>query len=209
MSYLDHDYRCLKISLEGNIAILQFNRPESFNRATPDLVEEYYDLLFHVYLDNNIKVVIITGDNNAYCAGGNCKLKDELQGTIHPRATELFSLRRNSSKTQIAMIAGYCIGAGFQNAMSCDLRIAADNARFALPPKKTDWPQEARIRWHSQSNNKEGRALLEGIFEARDAYSMGFVNMVVPLRNLRETTVGIARVLLEQPDFNGFNQAVI
>lgn len=208
MSFAGRDYQCIKVHAEGHTAILQFNRPDSFNKATPDLVDEYYDALLRIYLDEKIKVVIITGNDNAYCAGGKCKIKDDVHGGYNSRASELYSLRQSSPKVQIAMIAGYCIGAGFQNAMSCDLRIAADNARFALPPKKSDWPREARIRWHCQSD--QGRlSMLEGIFEADAAYNMGFVNMVVPLKTLKDTTMGIARVVAEKPDFFSLGQRVI
>jgi enoyl-CoA hydratase len=112
----------------------------------------------------------------------------------------------NLPKPTIAMIAGYCMGGGFENAMCCDLRVAADNAKFALPEINVGiFPGGGATQMlpqHVSLCQAKEIIFLGETFSAEKALSLGLVNMVVPLDKLKETTMGLAYLLSKKPAFS-------
>ncbi|PKM76443.1 MAG: enoyl-CoA hydratase [Firmicutes bacterium HGW-Firmicutes-15] len=184
MSYRDEPYQFIKVTIEDDIAIVQYNRPEALNAANAQLVMERNDAIYQAGIDPEIKVLIMTGNDKAYSAGG---------GTNLPKPT-------------IAMIAGFCFGGGFENALSCDLRIAADNAKFALPEINVGiYPGAGatqRLPQHVSLCKAKELVFLGETFDAQTALDLGLINKVVPLAELRETTMAVARKLAKKPAFS-------
>jgi len=125
------------------ILTVRMNRPETRNALTdPEQMREFVDLCARVRRDRTIKVVILTGTANAFCAGGNIKDMRERAGIFAGSPYELRENYRNGIQTIplalyeldvpiIAAINGPAIGAGLDLACMCDIRIASDTALFA------------------------------------------------------------------------------
>lgn len=210
MSYRDKEYQCIKVSIEDNIAIIQYNRPEALNAANAQLVVERSEAIFEAGQDPEIKVLIMTGNDKAYSAGGdlasmvNYGVK-EAREFIDKNVQGGLTLT-NLPKPTIAMIAGVCMGGGFENALCCDLRIAADNAKFALPEINVGiFPgggATQRLPQHISLCQAKELIFTGRTFDAQTALNYGLVNKVVPLAELKETTMELARQLAKKPAFS-------
>lgn len=210
LSYRDKDYKCIKVSIEGDIAIVQYNRPEAMNAANAQLVMERNEAIYEAGQDKEIKVVIMTGNEKAYSAGGDLaamvnfgvkEARDFIDQVMQSGLT-----LTNLPKPTIAMIAGFCMGGGFENAMCCDLRIAADNAKFALPEINVGiYPgggATQRLPQHVSLCQAKELVFTGQIFDAQTALNMGLVNKVVPLAELKEATMKLAKQLTQKPAFS-------
>jgi len=210
MSFSDEGYKFIKVSFENEIAIIQFNRPEALNAANAQMVTERSDAIYKAGVDPEIKVLIITGNDKAYSAGGdlasmvNYGVK-EAREFIDKNVQGGLTLT-NLPKPTIAMIAGVCMGGGFENAMCCDLRIAADNAKFALPEINVGiFPgggATQRLPQHMSLCQAKELVFTGQMFDAQTALNYGLVNKVVPLAELKETTMKLAKQLTQKPAFS-------
>ena len=123
--------------LEGRLAVLTLNRPEVKNALGP---AEWHQLSMHlreIAADPRVRVVLLTGSAEAFCAGGDLRTMPER--LAWPVATRHAQLYRDSQVIAqlyelehlvVAQIAGPCLGAGLSLALACDLRIAAATASF-------------------------------------------------------------------------------
>jgi len=210
MSYRDKEYKFIKVSIENDIAIVQYNRPQALNAANAELVMERNEAIFEAGLDPEIKVLIMTGNEKAYSAGGDLA---SMVG-YEPKGAREFADKvvqsgmslTNLPKPTIAMIAGFCMGGGFENALCCDLRVAADNAKFALPEINVGiYPgggATQRLPQHVSLCKAKELVFLGETFDAQTALDLGLVNKVVPLEELREQTMELARKLAKKPAFS-------
>ena len=119
---------------DGSIETLTLNRPETLNSWTPSMAVLFREALDAADTDPTVRVIIVTGAGKGFCAGGDLGLKVEggkaaereygepYLGAIHPR-----SIR----KPLIAAINGGCAGVGLSLALSCDIRFAGADVRFA------------------------------------------------------------------------------
>lgn len=209
-SYGDKEYKYIKVSIEGEIAIIQYNRPEAMNAANAQLVMERNGAYYEVGMDTAVKVVIMTGNEKAYSAGGdlaalaNYGVKEACE-FADKSVTSSLALT-NMPKPTIAMIAGFCLGGGLENALCCDLRIAADNATFALPEINVGILPGAgatqRLPQHVSLCKAKELVFLGEHFDAQTALALGLINRVVPLDELRNATMELARQLCKKPAFS-------
>jgi enoyl-CoA hydratase len=210
MSYRDKEYKFIKVNIENDIAIVQYNRPKALNAANAELVMERNEAIHEAGLDPEIKVLIMTGNEKAYSAGGDlaAMVKYGPKGAreFADKVVQSGMSLTNLPKPTIAMIAGFCMGGGFENAMCCDLRIAADNAKFALPEINVGiYPgggATQRLPQHVSLCKAKELVFLGETFDAQTALDLGLVNMVVPLDELREKTMEVARKLCKKPAFS-------
>ncbi len=210
MSYRDKDYKFIKVTIEGEIAIIQYNRPEALNAANAPLVMERNEACYEAGQDPEIRVVIMTGNEKAYSAGGdlaamaNYGVKEAREFADKVVASSL--ALTNMPKPTIAMIAGFCFGGGMENAMACDLRIAADNAKFSQPEINVGiFPGAGatqRLPQHVSLCKAKEIVFLGEVFDAQTALDLGLVNKVVPLDQLKEATMELARKLCKKPAFS-------
>lgn len=129
----------LTATLEDGVARLVMDRPARKNAFTQAMWRELAALFQAISQDPAVRTVVIAGGGADFCAGADIAEFDTVRGEADSaRAYEMdnsaaFAAIRNCAVPTIAAIRGICFGGGFGIAASCDLRIAADDARFAVP----------------------------------------------------------------------------
>ena len=184
---------------EEGIAKITINRPQVRNAFRPLTVREMETALADARDDENIGVIILTGQGkDAFCSGGDQKVR----GNGVPRLNVLDFQRqiRTCPKPVIAMVAGWCVGGGHVLHMMCDLTIAADNARFGQTGPRVGsfdggWGASYMARIVGQKKAREIWFLCR-FYDATEALEMGLVNTVVPYEELEAETVQWCREIL-------------
>ncbi len=130
----------LTLAVENRIATITYNRPEKLNAMTPEMAGLMWEAVRHVNDDNEVRAVVLTGTGKAFCAGSDISDLDRYATAWDFRnRPEYCDALRSLLKPSIAAINGYAMGGGLEMALSCDIRIAADTAKFAAPEVKLGW----------------------------------------------------------------------
>ncbi len=179
-------------SKKDHIARVVMNRPEANNFINQRLAQELADACQQINQDNDIYVAIITGaGNQAFCGGGE---------------VETFSLGLSPAKAiasidrpVIAAVNGDAVGLGLEIALSCDIRIAAPNARFGLPQiaeglTPFDGGTQRLPRIVGKAKAME-LILIAAIIDANEAFRIGLISKVVPQENLMAEVEAMAKVM--------------
>lgn len=181
------------------IARISINRPHVHNAFTPLTVKEMIDAVNVCRDDEDVRVIILTGEGGkAFCSGGDQSVRGHGgyvgEDTV-PRLNvlDLQRMIRSIPKPVIASVAGWAIGGGHVLHVVCDLTIAAENARFGQTGPKVGsfdggFGASYLARIVGQKKAREIWYLCDQ-YDAKDALDMGLVNKVVPLDKLEETTV--------------------
>ena len=191
---------------DEGIAKITINRPEVRNAFRPETVREMQAAFSDARDDENIGVVILTGQGkDAFCSGGDQRVRGSggyVGGDGVPRLNVLDLQRqiRTLPKPVVAMVAGYAIGGGHVLHMVCDLTIAADNARFGQTGPKVGsfdggYGASYMARIVGQKKAREIWFLCRQ-YDAQQALEMGLVNCVVPYEQLETETVQWCREML-------------
>lgn len=191
---------------EEGIAKITINRPQVRNAFRPLTVREMETALADARDDENIGVIILTGQGkDAFCSGGDQKVRGNggyVGGDGVPRLNVLDFQRqiRTCPKPVIAMVAGWCVGGGHVLHMMCDLTIAADNARFGQTGPRVGsfdggWGASYMARIVGQKKAREIWFLCR-FYDATEALEMGLVNTVVLYEELEAETVQWCREIL-------------
>ena len=191
---------------EGQVAHLIFNNPERHNAVSLEMWEAVVESFARFSTDKDVRVVVLSGaGEKAFVSGADIsKFEDERaneQAIAHYNETVA---RANKTiecfpKPTIAMIRGYCIGGGLGVALGCDIRICADNARFALPAAKLGlgygFPGIQRfVDTVGPSFTKEFFFTARQ-FDAHEALAMGLANRVVPVAELEAYVKNYAEMI--------------
>ena len=184
---------------EGPIGWLRFNNPARRNAVTLAMWSAIPEALAAFEADPEIRVIVLHGaGNQAFVAGADISEFETQRGTpeaiarydaIGARATAALT---TTTKPTIAMIRGFCIGGGVGIAVSCDLRIADDRARFGVPAARLGLGYG--LAGVKQLMDLVGPAATKDIFftarhlEAPEALAIGLVNRVVPTAELEAAT---------------------
>jgi len=130
----------VRIERDGGVSFLILNRPEKRNAMSPQLHMDMCTALDWAEMDDQTRVVIITGAGGNFCAGQDLKLffraneNDPKSWAVALRASHAWRWEKLAAfpKPTIAMVHGYCFGGAFTPVVACDFAIAADNAIFGL-----------------------------------------------------------------------------
>lgn len=176
---------------EGRVGHLTFNNPGRHNAVSLAMWEDAARVLDEFAHDGGIGVVVVTGTGNkAFVSGADIsKFEDERSSEAaidryNAAVEKTYAAVHEFPKPVIAMIRGYCIGGGLGLAVSCDIRIVSDHARFAMPAAKLglgyDLPGIRRfVEVLGPSFTKE-MFFTARQFDAAEARAMGLANRVVP-----------------------------
>jgi enoyl-CoA hydratase/carnithine racemase len=186
---------------EGRIAFFTLNRPEVLNSINGELSLELNKRMKDFRDDPEVWVGIITGaGDRAFSSGADIRgfrpgpREAPVEIVERVRPDQVF-------KPVIAAIHGYCLGGGLELALTCDIRIAADNARLGLPEIKVGvipgGGGTVRLpRFIPRA--KAAEILLMGQhIDAQEAYRIGLVNKVVPRDQLMSTAIEWANIMCE------------
>jgi enoyl-CoA hydratase len=125
---------------EDRFATITISRERAYNALNRAIIKRLGEIFFELESDDAVGAVIITGaGQKAFVAGADIKEIVEAgqeRPALIKKGQEVFTMIRNSSKVVIAAINGFALGGGCELALACDVRFAAENAKFALPEAK-------------------------------------------------------------------------
>ena len=176
---------------DGPIGWITFNNPARRNAVSMTMWEALGEIVRAYQKDDAIRVIVLKGaGDKAFVSGADISEFEERRSS--PETTRIYNQASGSAndelmragKPTIAMIRGYCIGGGVSVALSCDLRIAAEGAKFGVPAARLGLGYEARgVR---KLMDVVGPAFAKEIFytarqfTAAEALAMGLINRAVP-----------------------------
>lgn len=187
----------------GALCELTINRPEAYNALSIECMETLQACLDDIRDDAGIKVVIISGSGSKFCAGHDLKeLRDNQDRDFYEQTfatcSRLMMSIISSPKPFIAKVRGIATAAGCQLVASCDLAVAAADARFATPGVNIglfcSTPMVAISRTVARKHALE-MLLLGDFIAAQRAYEIGLVNRIVPPGELDGVTVELAAAI--------------
>lgn len=199
-------YETLLVERRDRVAVVTINRPQKLNALNIQTRTEGAAALDELRDDDSVRVVVITGaGEKAFVAGADIA---EFEGRTAVTQREvmtgrsLFTAVDMFPKPVIAMINGFCLGGGCELALSCDLRIASDNAKFGQPEINLGIIPGGGGTQRLTRLVGEGKAMeliLTGdMIDAQTAYNLGLVNMVVPATDLEAKTLEVAGRIAEK-----------
>ena len=202
------EYQEILFHKYNGIARISINRPRVHNAFTPLTVNEMIDAMYHCREDQEVGVIILTGEGGkAFCSGGDQSVRGHggyVGKDTVPRLNvlDLQKMIRSISKPVIAAVAGWAIGGGHVLHVVCDLTIAAENARFGqtgpiVGSFDGGFGASYLARIVGQKKAREIWYLCDQ-YDAKEALDMGLVNKVVPLDQLEETYVAWATKILKK-----------
>lgn len=188
-------------TVDGHVATITLNRPQKLNAVTPEMAKAIVAAVQECNDSDTIRVVIVTGaGERAFCAGSDIKELDtyETPWQFRNRADYCDAIRKLLKPT-IAAVNGYAFGGGLETSMSCDIRIASENAQFAAPEIKLGWiggGGMATFLAHSVGPSNAALMIMTGDpIPAEKALAWGLVSEVVPQAELLGRAHAIAEVI--------------
>jgi enoyl-CoA hydratase/carnithine racemase len=201
----------LKFSVDDGIGRIVLNRPERMNAFTFEMIDAWRAAIEECRRDDAVKVVIVTGAGAAFCSGGDIvEMGDRLEQTPEQRKAELFDrieriplALEDLDKPVIAAVNGVATGAGMDMALMCDLRYAAQGARFAetyVNVGLVPGAGGAHFLPRLVGVSKALELFWTGDFiDAEEAMRIGIVNKVFPDADLMTQVEKIARKIAKAP----------
>lgn len=203
---MSQSYETLLVERRERVAIVTINRPEKRNALNIQTRTEGALVLEELRDDESIGVVVFTGaGDKAFIAGADIAEfagRTALTQRDVMMSRSLFTAIDGFPKPVIAMVNGYCLGGGCELALACDLRIASETASFGQPEINLGIIPGGGGTQRLTRLVGEGKAMeliLTGdIIDAKTAFTLGLVNMVVPAADLEAKTMEIANRISEK-----------
>ncbi len=188
------NFECIIYEKENSIATISLNRPKVLNAMNKQLWLDFQAALDDAGNDHEIKVLIITGEGRAFSTGAD--LKESKNRTAEEYREYLVQLQEVSrkiirfEKPTIAAINGYALGSGYELALACDIRLAAEEAQIGSPEARVNSSVTGGAMRLIQNLIGPGKAK-ELLFTAenidgKEAEKIGLINKAVPLDRLMD-----------------------
>jgi enoyl-CoA hydratase len=182
-----------------HVALIQLNRPKELNALNLELMGEIRDAFKTLDQDDEVRAIIITGNERAFAAGADIK-QMAGKGVIDMWKVDQFSTWDQINKTRkpiIAAVSGFALGGGCELAMSCDMIVASETAQFGQPEIKIGVMPGAGGTQRLTRAIGKARAMemvLTGKFiSAEEALSFGLINKIVPVELYMEEALKLAQ----------------
>jgi enoyl-CoA hydratase len=188
---------------EPSIALIQLNRPKELNALNLQLMQELRDALFHLDKNPAVKVIIITGNEQAFAAGADIKQMSD-KSAIDMLTIDQFSTWdqiRKTKKPIIAAVSGFALGGGCELAMTCDMIIASETAKFGQPEIKIGVMPGAGGTQRLTKAIGKAKAMelvLTGKFlSAEEALTYRLINKIVPVEMYLREAITLAKEIAQ------------
>jgi enoyl-CoA hydratase len=198
-------YEHILVAKEPPLAIVTMNRPQQLNALSLGLVKDLSLAMQSLDQDDDVRAIILTGGEKVFAAGADIKEMAALGPFDEPVLQRLaYRDRINSiSKPVIAAVSGFALGGGCELAMSCDIIIASENARFGQPEVNLGIiPGSGGTQrlTHLLGKHTAMELILTGDFlSAADAERFGLVNHVVPAELVLEEAKSLGKKIAAKP----------
>ena len=185
------------------IALIELNRPKELNALNLELMAEMRDALKGLDANDDVRVIIITGNEKAFAAGADIKQMANKSAIDMLKADQFstWDQIRKTRKPIIAAVSGFALGGGCELAMTCDMIVASETAKFGQPEIKIGVMPGAGGTQRLTRAIGKARAMemvLTGKFiSAEEALNYGLVNMVVPIEMYMEEALKLAAQIAE------------
>lgn len=196
----------ITLEIEGHICTMTIRREEALNALNIEMLSELGAAISKVETDDDIYVVVLTGAGRSFVAGADIEQMKNLNAVEAKRFSDagnaIFSRLENMEKPVIAAINGFALGGGCELAMSCDIRIASQTARFGQPEVglgiTPGFGGTQRLPRLVGASKAMEIILTAKTLDASEALAIGLVNQVVVPEMLMETALGMARRIAAQ-----------
>lgn len=203
-------FECILYEKAEGVAVIRLNRPNVLNAMNKQLWLDFQQALDDVRADEQVKVLIVTGEGRAFSTGAD--LKDSKGRSLEAYREYLEALQETSRsiirfpKPTIAVINGYALGSGYELALACDIRLAAEEAKIGSPEAKVTSSVTGGAMRLVQDLIGPGKAR-ELLFSAeyidgREAERIGLVNRAVPHEKLMDEALDMARKIAANSAFS-------
>ena len=188
----------------GRVGVVRLNRPQAFNALNKTLVAELMTALKEFNRDPEIGALLITGDERAFAAGADIKEMVEASAVdmLLRDQISLFDGIRQIAKPVIAAVSGWCLGGGNELAMSCDLIVASETARFGQPEINLGViPGAGGTQRLTRAVGKPiamEMVLNNRTLTAQEALQYGLINRVVPVERYFDEALQLAEEIAER-----------
>src|SRR5437764_6311266 len=200
----------LLYEVKDKIATITLNRPAKINAFTAPMVDAWAKALAEAQADDGVNVVVVTGTGRAFCSGGDVGRMREGQPSALDGKNSLWEGIHRVPKTLeamdkpvIAMVNGLAVGAGMGMCVMCDMRVAAESARFStgyvrvgLVPGDGDTYFLPRLVGAAKALELLWTA---DFIEAPEAHRLGIVQRLAPDAQLKDVTYALARQIADGP----------
>lgn len=204
----EKSYQNIIVEKADGITWVTLNRPEKRNAMSPQLHYDMDDALAELAVDDETKVLVLTGAGAAFSAGQDLQLY--FRDTAHDPAERRRSNEAAHSwfyqrlttfpKPTIAMVNGYCFGGGLTPVCACDFAIAAEDAVFGLSEINWGILPGGYVSWQIANVMSFRDAMHYAVsgetFDGKKAAELRFVTFAVPREELRQATIDYARMLM-------------
>ena len=197
------EYILVNEQYESGIALIQLNRPKELNALNLQLMKEVRDAMQTLDKNDKVRVIIITGKDHAFAAGADIKEMAD-KSAVDMLLTDQFSTWdqiRKTKKPVIAAVSGFALGGGCELAMTCDMIIASETAKFGQPEIKIGVMPGAggtQRLTRAVGKAKAMELVLTGRFiSANEAFQYRLINKVVPLEMYLREAVMLAKEIAQ------------
>lgn len=204
------ELECVIYDKRDGVAVIRLNRPQVLNAMNKRLWLDMQAALDDARADEGIKVVVVTGEGRAFSTGAD--LKESKTRSIEDYRDYLVSLQEVSrtiirfEKPTIAAVNGFAIGSGYELALACDIRIAAEEAKIGSPEAKVTSSVTGgafRLVQNLIGPGKARELLFTGEYiDGVEAQRIGLVNRAVPAEKLMEAVMEMAAKIAANSAFS-------
>lgn len=199
------NFENVTVEKDGAVAIVTLNRPQALNALSYALMKDLALAMQELDRDAEVRAIVLTGGDKVFAAGADIKEMAD-RGPFDERIHERLGYRdqiNKITKPVIAAVSGFALGGGCELAMSCDIIIASESARFGQPEVNLGIiPGSGGTQrlTHLVGKHRAMEMVLTGdIINAADAERFGLVNRVVPAELLLEEAKNIAKKIAAKP----------
>ncbi len=189
----------------GPVGVAYLNRPDTRNALAAELMDELAGLVEQWDADEDVRCIVIAGDEKYFAAGGDVKAMGErsFQDVLAAPAASFWRRLADCATPLVAAVSGYALGGGCELALLCDMVVASETAEFGQPeillgiiPGGGGTQRLARV----MGKQRAMELVLTGRrIEAEEAHALGLVNRVVRRREWLDRAVELATVVAQRP----------